>query len=69
MKTVKKPTQIKKQLVTTQPPVFTPNEEITGDIITRAEGQIEAIKRRYVENRITKSVSNDLRLLMESKSF
>lgn len=58
VRTVKKPTQIKKQLVTAQPPVLTHTEEITGDVIARAESQIESINRRQAENRKAKVIPN-----------
>ncbi|XP_051167578.1 glutamic acid-rich protein-like [Leptopilina boulardi] len=50
VRTVKKPTQIKRQLVTTQPPVFIPKEEITGDII-KTENRTELIKNRNFDNK------------------
>ncbi|XP_033213565.1 claspin-like [Belonocnema kinseyi] len=58
VRTVKKPTQIKKHLVTAQPPILTHTEEITGDVIARAESQIESINRRQAENRKAKITPN-----------
>lgn len=69
VRTVKKPTQIKRQLVTTQPPVFIPKEEITGDII-KTENRTELIKNRNFDNKkkvtthIVKSEFESMTLLL-----
>ena len=69
VRTVKKPTQIKKQLVTTQPSMFMPKEECTGDVITKAESQIESINRRNAENKKTKITPNYVKPVNESTYF
>ncbi|XP_043478563.1 kinetochore protein SLK19-like [Leptopilina heterotoma] len=67
VRTVKKPTQIKRQLVTTQPPVFIPKEEITGDVIKKPEIPIEPIKHRIVDNKKTKATPNFVKPVIESQ--
>lgn len=51
VRTVKKPTQIKKQLLTTQPPIFFPKNEPTNDIAIHNENRIFSTENQRIQKK------------------